>query len=200
MPLIQAVRYLSLFLMLLCAACAHPISITPDLQALTRDPGAVQIQKKVGYYIPAEARTKTVESAGGGGDKVSYTPYSDLDGALFRVLSNVFAGGVYVIKDPADTAYLQDKAISFVFRPTITTTSSSRNIMFWPPTDFSVTITCVALDPMGREIWTRSVSADSELTSVSATLNEHGLTGRKAAQAALGKLQAVITKAPEFRQ
>jgi hypothetical protein len=36
--------------------------------------------------------------------------------------------------------------------------------------------------------------------SVNATTHEHGITGRRAAQAALVKLQTAIEEAPEFRQ
>lgn len=141
-----------------------------------------------------------METAGGGGDKVAYKPYADLDAGLNRVLSNIFAGGVYVVKDPSDAALLRQESISFVFRPTIQTTSSSRNLMFWPPTDFWMTISCTAVDASGHDIWSKAVTADGGLTPVNATLHEHGITGRQAAEAALLKLQAEITRAAEFCQ
>lgn len=193
-------KSLALTLMLVCTACAHPITIKPDMGSILPPTGQMEIPAAVGYYVPSDLKTISVETAGGGGDRVSYNPYADLDAGVYRVLSNIFTGGVYVIKDPTDTAYLRDKSIKFVFHPTIQTISSSRNIMFWPPTDFSVTITCVALDPTGREIWSRMVSGQNSLTSVSSTLHEFGITGRLAAQAALGKLQEAIAGAPEFRQ
>jgi hypothetical protein len=197
-------KIVALILALVCSACAHPIKIAPDLAELKRDagpagrPGEARIQKNVGYYISDADRERRVETPGGGGDKVSYTPYADLEAGIHRVLSSIFAK-VSVIKETPGPEVMKANGINYIFTPSIRTGSSSRNIMFWPPTDFTVTIECSAVDSTGAQIWSQTVSADGGLTSVNSTIHEHGLAGRRAAENALKKLQAAIVEAPAFR-
>ena len=186
-------------MLLALAGCAHNIRIVPDSSALAADASTAKIDRKVGYYISPENRIKVVETPAGGGDQVSYTPYADLEAGLNQVLSNVFAE-VSVIKDIKDADFLRNNNISFVFVPTIDTTSSSRNNFFWPPTDFSVSLECLAVDSQGREVWKKSVKADGGLIAVKVILNERGLAGRRAAENALKLLQNELLKAPELRQ
>jgi hypothetical protein len=47
---------------------------------------------------------------------------------------------------------LHSKGISYVVTPQIVTDSSSPSIMTWPPTDFSVTLTCSVADLSGKLI------------------------------------------------
>jgi len=140
-----------------------------------------------------------VKTPGGGGDFVQYPLYGNLEAGLYRTLSNVFTS-VSVLKDKRDAHALTDNGISLVFIPVITTTSSSRNIVFWPPTDFSVTIECTATDVNGQQIWQASVTGVNDLTSVSTVIHDFGATGRNAAEVALQKLQKALEAAPELRQ
>jgi len=186
-------------ILLALAGCAHQIRIVPDPSELAPGASAGRIDRKVGYYISPENRARVVESPAGGGDRVSYAPYADLEPGLSRVLQNVFSQ-VSAVNDIKDTGFLRDNGISLVFVPTITTTSSSRNGFFWPPTDFSVSLECLALDAQGLEVWRKSVAADGGLIAVSVILKEHGLAGRRAAENALKKLQTELIEAPELRR
>jgi hypothetical protein len=198
MTVLRPARFLVLGLAVLLAGCAHGITIAPNLNNLPRITGAAPIQKKVGYFIAEADRGKTVTTPAGGGDKVSYPLYANLEPGFYRTLSNVFAG-VSVLKDPKDARYLSDNAIAIVFTPQFTSNSSSRNAFFWPPTDFSVTINCTASDPQGRTIWETSVTGTNDLTSVSTVIHDFGVTGRSAAESALQKLQTALEQAAELR-
>ena len=198
MVLRNAFRVLGLFVAVACAGCAHTIKIVPDQTVLTPHPEAEAIDKRVGYFISAENLAKVVTTSAGGGDRVKYLPYTDIETGFSRVLSNVFME-VVAVKDINDINFTWENKIDIVFVPVIETESWSRNIFFWPPTDFSVTIQCVALDRNGTEIWETSVHADGGLIAVSVILGEHGLAGRRATENALQKLQLELEKASELR-
>ncbi len=105
--------YLSVVLsFLLLTACAHPIVITPNMGELNAN-DLKKVNKVVGYYIPAAERDKRVETPGGGGDRLSYTPYKDLEPAMQKALANVFSD-VYPVNSLEDKAFLQAKKISYV--------------------------------------------------------------------------------------
>src|SRR5687767_10308345 len=69
--------------------CAHPIIITPSLASLN-DAQLVPMKKSVGYYISDADLALKVTTPGGGGDKVAYFPYKELEPALQKVLFNSF--------------------------------------------------------------------------------------------------------------
>lgn len=187
-----------LLTLLIVSGCAHNVDISPKLAALYQEQPS-KIDKIVGYYISDKNRTLSVTTPAGGGDSAKYTPYADLESGLNLVLSKVFTSA-YKVKDISDQSFLRNKNIAWVFIPTITTTSSSRNYFFWPPTDFSVTINCVATDNDQQQIWNRTVQSDNDLIAVKEIIHDHGLAGRSAAANALKKLQAELLTAPEFRQ
>lgn len=182
------------------AGCAHPITIAPDMSKLVRDEAAKpRVETQVGYFISEQNRALRVKTPAGGGDFVEYAPYADLETGLYRVLSNVFTN-VHVVKNVQDKEFLTSKNISYLFTPTLTTTSSSRNSFFWPPTDFTVTIDCVAADDQTQQVWKTSVQEGNDVVAVKDTLADHGLAGKKAAEKALKKLQAELEAAPVFRK
>lgn len=178
-----------------CGGCAHQFSISPNLDKIASDVVQPKIEQSVGYFISAQNRALEVTTPGGGGDSVKYFPYADLELGLARVLSNVFSTA-YAVKDLEDQAYLQSKNIVFIFTPTITTTSSSRNFHFWPPTDFSVSIDCVAVDANQREVWKTSVTADGGLIAVRDILKDRALAAKTAGEKALSDLQNKIQATP----
>lgn len=190
---------MALSVAVLCGGCAHPITIAPDLTRLTPDNAQPKIEKSVGYYISEQNKALRVTTPAGGGDSVEYAPYADLEPGLYRVLSNVFSAA-YVVKDVKDLAFLQSKNIAWVFTPTLTTNSSSRNSFFWPPTDFSVTIDCTAADASQQQVWQTTVKADGDLIAVKEILKDHGLAGKSAAAKALTQFQGRLQAAPEFRK
>ena len=131
---------------LLLVGCAHPISMAPKMSAFDARQENKIISKNVGYYISEEDRTREVTTPGGGGDKVSYFPYKDLEPGLYKVLSNIFKD-VYPIKSLGDKDYLAENKIAYVLIPRIETTSSSDSPFTWPPTDFTVSLpTAVSLE------------------------------------------------------
>ena len=182
----------------LCSGCAHQVDIAPNLTVLTNMNTSAKIDKSVGYYIPEEKRVLSVTTPAGGGDSVKYTPYADLESGLNLVLSNIFSA-TYKVEDINDKTFLKSKNISWIFTPTITTTSSSRNVFFWPPTDFTVTINCITTDDDQQQVWNHTVQADNNLMSVKEILKDYGLAGRSAAENTLIKFQNDLLASPVFR-
>lgn len=198
MKLLQLVKIsITLGIVALITACAHPINIAPDLNSLKPSDNVSPINKTVGYYISPEDRAKRVTTPAGGGDSVEYAPYVDLEPGIYRTLGNVYSN-VLVVKDLKDKEYLSSKQISLVFVPKIETTSSSRNSFFWPPTDFEVTMECTALDNQGTKVWGNTVKATGGLIPVKEILNDFGLAGRRASAEALKALEAQIRATPEL--
>ena len=133
----------------LLAACAHPISVNPQ-----ETPARVEaqlIQKKVAYAISDSDRSKEVITPGGGGDRVSYYPYRDLEKGIRDALRAVYQD-VVVIRSATDPAAVRESGAALVFKPEITTTSSSPSPFTWPPTQFTSDISCVVTDAGGLEI------------------------------------------------
>lgn len=183
----------------LFSGCAHKVDISPDLGQIIQQEPQAKINKAVGYYISPEKRQLSVTTPAGGGDSVKYNPYLDTEPGFNLILSKVFAAS-YRVDDIKDLAFLEEKNISWVFTPTITTDSSSRNAFFWPQTDFSMTINCIATDQSQKQVWNETVQADGDVIAVKETLQDHGLAGRSAAKNALQKFYLKLLEAPEFRQ
>jgi len=183
-------------LLLLTCACAHPIVITPSLDALTA-PGVGRIEKNVGYYISPENLAKQVETPGGGGDKVKYFPYKESEPALKQVLSNVF-GEVHPLPTPNPAEFIAAKNIAYIFIPTITTDSSSRSAWIWPPSDFTVALDCRATDGAGKVIWETSLKAEAHV-GLPEIKRDRSLAGKEAIKEAFLELQKRIVKSGAFR-
>lgn len=181
---------------LLLTACAHPIVITPNTGELNAN-GVKKVNKVVGYYIPAAERDKRVETPGGGGDRLSYTPYKDLEPALQKTLANVFTD-VHTVSSLEDKAFLKAKNISYVFVPKIETDSSSDSAFTWPPTKFTVSLECTALDANGREIWRKTTKQSGEAT-FSEFKHDFPLAAKRAALKAFQDMQKTINATPAFR-
>lgn len=182
-------------LALALVACAHPVKISPQL-TLTSDRSRL-VDKKVGYRITDAQRALQVTSAGGGGDKISYYLYRDLESGLFDTLSSVFSA-VYVIPDASSQQFIVDKNISFVFTPVIDSESSSKNVLMWNPTDFTLRLRASALDASGQEVWSRDFVGTGRAAAGGS------LVETPAAQAAaadvFGQLQRALLDEPVFRK
>ena len=79
--------------------CAHPISMTAETA-----PERVEsrlIPTKVAYALSDTERGKQVITPGGGGDKVSYYPYRDLEKSIRDALRAVYQD-VVVVKSATD--------------------------------------------------------------------------------------------------
>jgi hypothetical protein len=178
-------------------ACSHPIVITPDVSQVSRE-GITPIEKNIGYYISNDDKAKLVTSPGGGGDKVAYYPYKELEPAIFKALSNLFRRA-YPLKSANDLETIKSNDISFVFIPEIATDSSSSGVLTWPPTGFTVTIRCKAFDKTGTLLWEKSVTGQGAAT-FDEFKTEFSLAAKRASLKAVAAFQAEINNAQEFHK
>jgi hypothetical protein len=180
------------------AGCAHPIVLSPDASKIERGASDQPINKNVGYYISPEVREKAVESLGGGGDRVSYYPYKDTEGGFYKMLNNVFTN-VTLLKSPNDKDAINQHAIKYVIVPEITTSSSSPSAFTWPPTKFTVNLTCKISDANGNSVSNISVVGEGQ-AEFDEFKSDFALSGKRAAQDALLKMQTRLLQAPELRK
>jgi hypothetical protein len=147
----RMLRLFSLLSALLAAAlltgCAHPVSLATDATRLVGTRSGEKIPHKVGLLITDEDRKLEVTTPGGGGDKVSYLPYRDLETGLYTALAEAFADVSRVASrtDPKIAA----EGLRYVVTPRLRTTSHSPSLVTWPPTVFGIEITCRVTDPAG---------------------------------------------------
>jgi len=183
-------KLIALSSLLLVGGCAHNIQMTPSIDNLRNNAVKTKSELNVGYYISAEDMARAVTSPGGGGDKVTYFPYKDTEAALNTVLSQIFQK-VYAAPALTDSSFMAQKQIAYVFKPQITTTSSSASAFTWPPTDFTVTLFCSAVDASGQEVWKDQVTGQGH-SEFSEFKSDFSLTARRAAEDAFKKLQEKI--------
>jgi len=177
-------------LVALLAACAHPISI--NAQETPARVEAQLIQKKVAYAVSDADRKKEVITPGGGGDRISYYPYRDLEKGMRDALRSVYQD-VVVISSAADKAAVQESGAALIFKPEITTTSSSPSPFTWPPTQFSTDISCVVADATGAEITKLQVQG-SGVAEFSEFKSNFGLAAQRAGTDVAAKLAEEIRK------
>jgi hypothetical protein len=190
-------RILSLLVLpALLVGCSHQIVITPDVSQLEARE-VTPIERNVGYFISPQDRELTVTTPGGGGDKVSYLPYKELEPALFKVLSNVFRRA-YPVDSPTDAKALSEKDISYVFVPVITTDSSSESAFTWPPTKFKVELACRALGPDGKTAWEQRIVGEGE-ASFNEFKSDLPLAAKRASLKAMAELQRQLNASTALR-
>jgi len=183
--------------MMMIIGCAHPLIITPELQSLKKT-GNDYIKAKVGYYISPSDRENYVYSPGGGGDRIYYYPYKELEPALQKVLYNVFEDVVRL--DLAITPeYLKANEINYAFLPEITTDSYSDGIFTWMPTSFTVNLSCKAFSQDGKLIWNRKYTGIGNAT-FSESSKDFGLAAKRAGQQAFSEMLNDLANAKEFRR
>lgn len=179
----------SLSVCLVLFGCAHPISMNPDL-ARIEAAGLKVVDMQVGYHISDASKAVEVTTPGGGGDKVRYFPYRDLEPGFYKALGEVFKG-VTKIRNPKDTAELQASGISMLIVPEISTSSSSPSLMTWPPTQFTLTLTCSISDASGRPVRKLTVVGDGR-AEFDEFKSNFSLSAVRAANDALAKLMAAL--------
>lgn len=184
--------YLIIAVLVLFSGCAHNIQLTPDLAKLRSVESNVTIDKNVAYYISAEDKMKVVTTPGGGGDKVTYKPYSDSEGALNTVLSRVFSR-VYSITSLEDKKYIKEKNINYIFIPTIVTNSSSSSAFTWPPTDFTISLSCHVIDSEGKTIWDKTLQSKGH-AEFNEFKSDFSLAARRASEAVFINLLEELEK------
>lgn len=189
-------RLILLSLALLLGACAHPINISPKALDVQGKPG---ISKSVAYLISAEDRDLEVTTDGGGGDKVRYFPYRDLESGIYQVLNSVFARTT-LIRTLGDDAALSKNDVSLVMVPRIKTSSSSDGLFTWPPTQFSVAIEYQFQDRAGKPIYKNIVMGDGRATFAEFSAGgDFAVAGRRASEDVLAKFREQLLAAPAIR-
>ncbi|MFT3859252.1 MAG: hypothetical protein QM742_17690 [Aquabacterium sp.] len=179
--------------LVIMTGCAHPISMSPKAASDLSSQVPSKIDKNVAYVISAADLAKEVETPGGGGDKVKYSPYRDLDASLYQAFSAVFKD-VTKVATPAEA-----KDVSFVITPTITTTSSSDSAFTWPPTQFSVELLCKVVDAKGQAV-TEVRANGSGAATFDEFKSDFSLSARRASADAVNKLVKALANAPELRR
>jgi hypothetical protein len=187
--MIILLRWMSLLCLVALGACAHPISIAPDLSKFDASGPSVK-SGTVGLYVSTEDRARQVITAGGGGDKISYYPYRDLESGIFKILGNVYER-VIAVSSPTDVEALKKSGVSMVARPRITTQSSSESIVTWPPTFFQVQLSCTLTEVGGAQIAETFVTGTGN-AEFSEFKSDFSLAGKRAAEDALKKTQSAI--------
>lgn len=184
------------FAMLLGACSAtHPITIIPNPTLPEKRQSFSD--KNAGYVMTDVERDTIVETAGGGSDKVSYAPYKDLEQGLRLMLKGLYRD-VFPVNSAQDAETLKANDISIVFTPEIQTASSSKSSPAWAPSQFTVVITATATDPAKKVLAT--VQGVGEGTAAYMDfLHNPGLSGRRAAEAALIDLAAKIRANPDLK-
>lgn len=182
----------ALFSLVILSGCAHNIQLNPDLAKLREIETSPVIDKSVGYYISVENKQKKVTTPGGGGDKVTYKPYADTEGALNTVLSKIFSR-VYSINSVDDTKYISEKDISFIFIPEIITNSSSSSAFTWPPTEFTINLSCKAIDSNGLTIWEGTIQSKGN-AEYSEFKSDFSLAARRASENIFESLHEELVK------
>lgn len=143
-------RLLALFLVptvLLLGGCTRSLILRADLVALSGT-AEKKIDKRVGLLLTEADRQLQVTTPGGGGDKVSYFPYRDLEPALYVALSESFASVARVssLADPKVAA----ERLHYVIKPSLKTNSFSDSALTWPPTLFTIELVAIVNDPSGK--------------------------------------------------
>ena len=185
-----------LIMSLALSACAHPINIGPIETPVRND--AKLIKKNVAYVMTDENRNKLVTTDGGGGDKVSYYPYRELEKAIRDALRSTYES-VTVIKSVADAKAIQENNLSLIFSPEISTSSVSNSPFTWPPTQFFINLSCDVVDNQAKEVTQFRISGNGS-AEFSEFKTDFGLAGRRAASDLATKLQQEILKNPLLNQ
>lgn len=179
------------------SGCAHEISLTGDPSKLPELSGT-QVEKSVALVISEEDSAREVITPGGGGDKVSYHPYHDVELPLYVGLGHVFKNVTKMKKAP-DAETMRAQHLDYVVVPSITTTSSSPSLLTWPPTNFSVTLTCTVTDPTGQKVVVENVTGTGH-AEFSEFKRNFGLAGQLAVADAVTKLQSALANEAALRK
>lgn len=175
--------------------CAHPISVGTDTAPARVE--ANLIQKKVAYTMTDAQRAAEAITPGGGGDRISYFPYRDLERSIREALRAVYQD-VVVIPSASDAAAIQASGAALVFTPEIRTDSGSPSPFTWPPTYFTTDVSCVVTDPAGVEVTRVKASGRGE-AEFSEFKGEFGLSAKRAATAMAAQLSSEIRKNEKLR-
>jgi hypothetical protein len=183
---------------MMAAGCAHQMTMRADVAGLALPADATHIPKNIGLYISPENRAKEVTTAGGGGDKVSYRPYADMETGLYKVLGNTFQN-VDLLSTLSDVNSIAKHSLTLIAVPEIATVSSSKGVFTWMATDFTVQLSCKFTDVAGREVATVS-STGAGHAEFSDLKSDFSVAGERASRDALEKFQAAVLQSEALRK
>jgi hypothetical protein len=181
---------ISLLIALFAGGCAHPINVTGDAAALIGTGGGAKVERRVGLLVTDDQRKREVTSAGGGGDKINYFPYRDLEAGLYVALGEVFAG-VTRISSATDDKVKAD-GVTLIVSPDIATTSHSPSLVTWPPTIFTVELSCTIKDTNDRVVSRVRVQGEGR-AEFDEFKSDPSLSAKRAATDALKKLVKALS-------
>jgi hypothetical protein len=187
-----------LAVVMMAAGCAHQMTMRADVAGLALPAGATPIPKNIGLYISPENRAKEVTTSGGGGDKVSYRPYADVETGLYKVFVNTFQN-VDSMSTLSDVNSIAKHSLTLLAIPEIMTTSSSNGVFTWMATDFTVQLSCKFTDVAGREVATVS-STGTGHAEFSDLKSDFSVAGERASRDALEKFQAAVLQSEALRK
>ncbi len=179
----------------LLAGCVHPITMISETA-----PPRVQahlVPKKVAYVMTDADRDLEVITPGGSGDRVSYYPYRDLEKSIRDALRAVYRD-VVVLRTAGDAKANEAAGVSLVFLPRIKTESSSTSWISWPPTSFTVEVSCVVTDAAGAEV-TRVRATGEGAAAFGEFKGDFGLAARRAATRLTSQLGSEIRRDEKLR-
>jgi hypothetical protein len=186
------------FMLAALTACAHPYVISPDISKVERTTNVEPIKKNVAYYISEDLLNKEVETPGGGGDKVTYKPYKDIEMAFYKMLTNTFEN-VTVLKSLQNSELIQKNNISYILVPSLITNSSSTSLLTWVPTKFNIDLTCTVSDAKGSIITVKNVTAEGN-AEFDEWKKDFPLAGKRATEKALNLMHNKLIEAQELRK
>jgi hypothetical protein len=184
--------------LLALGGCAHQIKISPDLNALQPVAADAKINKRIGLYIDAKDKDAAVITPAGGGDKVSYNLYRDLETGVFQVLTQSFSN-VRVLTKPADSASIQADQLDFVLTPKLSSNSSSPSPFTWPPTKFEVSLDGVLVDKNGKPVQISKVTGNGA-AEFEEFKSDFALSGKRAVIDFLNKLQKALIELKALKE
>lgn len=175
------------------SGCAHPVVVAPKIEKIVPEISHQQkINANAGFYISPETSNLEVTTSAGGGESIRYYPYRDIEVGYQRMLLSVF-NNVIKLKSAHDTKELSSNNIQYTLEPILITMSGSTEFSTWPPTNFTVDLSCKIRDASGKEIGNPRVVGNGQHTGGALALQgDYGLTGRRAMEDALIKMQRAL--------
>lgn len=134
----------------------------------------------------------------GGGDKIRYFPYRDLETGLYKVLAGTFTSVTRLGKAPT-AENLHAEGVAFAITPKITTQSNSDSILTWPPTSFTVELECRTVAESGSEIASTRVVGFGNAT-FDEFKSDFPLAAKRASTDALNKLSTELSTLEALRK
>lgn len=178
-----------LLLAAVISGCAHPISLVGNAAALAGT-GTGKLEMAVGLNMTDEDRKREITTPGGGGDKLSYLPYRDLETGLYIALSETFARVIRV--SGISDAKVKSEGLRYIVTPSISTTSFSPSIVTWPPTIFTIELTCKVVDVDGKAV-TEVRAIGEGRAEFDEFKGDFSLSAKRAADDALKKLVKALS-------